>query len=107
MTYLAILPRCAKYASMDRRDNFPVLVVCPTDTAERNWHQAGQEFARPPLLLTTTLARLKQGKVFGQNVWSYYGREETIYPAYPGNNDSRASGSPLAAPRGGPAVGSA
>ena len=107
VSYGAIQPRCAKYASMDRRDDFPVLVVCPTDTAERNWHQAGQEFARPPLLLTTTLARLKQGKVFGQNVWSYYGREETIYPAYPGNNDSRASGSPLAAPRGGPAVGSA
>ena len=84
VSYGAIQPRCAKYASMDRRDNFPVLVVCPTDTAERNWHQAGQEFARPPLLLTTTLARLKQGKVFGQNVWSYYGRPETIYPAYPG-----------------------
>ena len=84
VSYGAIQPRCAKYASMDRRDDFPVLVVCPTDTAERNWHQAGQELDRPPLLLTTTLARLKQGRVFGADVWSFYGQEQTLYPAYPG-----------------------
>ena len=84
-TYLAIQPRGAKYASVHRRDEFPVLVVCPTDTAERNWHIAGQEFDQPPRLLTTTLGRLKKGGgVFGPGVWSCYGRAETIYPAYPG-----------------------
>ena len=79
VSYRAILPRCAKYASAQRRDSFPVLVVCPTDTAECNWHRAGREFDRPPRLLTTTLARLKEGGVFGEQVWSSYGEDATIY----------------------------
>ena len=84
VSYGAVLRRCAKYASVHQRDNFPVLVVCPTDAAERNWHRAGREFDQPPLLLTTTLARLKEGEVFGADVWSFYGEKQTIYPAYPG-----------------------
>ncbi len=77
-SYSAIKPRGEKYGSPHRRDNRPVLVVCVDDVAEKNWHQVGQEFDPPIRMLTTTLNRLKQGKVFGVGVWSYYGNPVTL-----------------------------
>ena len=72
-SYSAVKPRCGKYASKDRRDNHPTLVVCHDDLAEKNFHAAGAEFEPPAMMLTTTLRRLKDGGVFGAGVWSHYG----------------------------------
>ena len=77
-TYGAAKPRCEKYASDDRMEDGPVLVVCHDEEAERNWQRAGAECARPPAMLTTTLRRLKDGGVAGPEVWSHYGLPVTL-----------------------------
>lgn len=77
-SYSAVQPRGEKYGSPHRRDDRPVLVVCVDDVAEKNWRQVGQEFDPPLRMLTTTLSRLKAGRVFGSGVWSYYGSPVTL-----------------------------
>ena len=60
------------YGSDLRRDDYPVLVVCATDRAERNFHAVGRE--RGIRMLTTTVARLRQhGPLGNQECWSHYG----------------------------------
>lgn len=77
-SYSAAKPRCGKYASKDRRDNHPALVVCLDDLAEKNFHAAGAEFEPPAMMLTTTLRRLRDGGVLGAGVWSHYGVPVTL-----------------------------
>ena len=72
-SYSALKPRCGKYGSSHRRDDDPALFVCPDERAERNLHRAAAEFSPKPLILTTTLRRLKVGGVFGTGVWVEYG----------------------------------
>ena len=68
-TYEAVKPRCDKYGSEHRRDNLPVLVACRDDQAEGHFHLAAFHSNRKPQMLTTTLKRLKEGGLFGANVW--------------------------------------
>ena len=77
-TYRAVEPRCNKYGSMDRRDDLPVLIVCRDEQAEENFHSAAAASESPFRLLTTTLARLMRGGIFGPGVWSDYGRPVTL-----------------------------
>ena len=77
-SYLAAKSRCEKYSSEHRRDNFPVLVICPTELAERNFQKAGMACAPPPILLTTTVRRLMSEGLFGPEVWSNYGVPVTL-----------------------------
>ena len=79
-SYLAVLPRCQKYGSEHRRDDFPVLIVCYNDAAEANFRMAGLAVDPPPRMLTTTLRRLKDGEFFGEAVWSHYGVPVTLTP---------------------------
>ena len=79
-TYKAVQPRCSKCGSQERRDNLTVLVVCLDGEAERNFHLAAGDAEYLPKMLTTTLARLKAGGVFGKNVWSRYGQPVTLAP---------------------------
>ena len=79
-SYLAVKPRCDKYGSTARRDDLPVLVVCHNDRAEANFHLAAAESARQPRMLTTTLRRLKEGGLFGTDVWSHHGHPVTLVP---------------------------
>ena len=79
-SYLAVKPRCNKYGSTARGDDLPVMVVCYDDRAEVNFQQAAAESARRPRMLTTTLRRLKEGGVFGTDVWSHYGHPVTLVP---------------------------
>ena len=72
-SYSALKPRCGKYGSEHRRDDDPVLFICPDDRAESNLHRAGAEFAPGPRILTTTLGRLQGRGVFDTGVWSQYG----------------------------------
>ena len=96
----AAKPRCEKYASDQRVDDRPVLVVCHDDEAEKNWKDAAEKIwkdatekirkdaaaqcAQPPeggqklRMLTTTLRRLRDGGVDGPGVWSYYGLPVTL-----------------------------
>ena len=37
-TLRAVRPRCQKYGSQNRRDNFPLFVVCRDEQAERSFH---------------------------------------------------------------------
>ena len=69
-TYGAVQPRCDKYGSKEHLDNLPVLIVCRDDEAEMNFHLAAANLAAPPRMLTTTLSRLKEGGMFGPEVWS-------------------------------------
>lgn len=78
MSYRALKARSAKYASPHRMDDRPVLFVCQTDRAEENLHKAGRDFAQPPRMLSTTLARLKVAGVAGAGVWSRYGEPVTL-----------------------------
>ena len=71
-------PRCEKYGSPERRDDHPVLFICPDGQAERNLHQAGLEVAPDARILTTTLCRLKKHGVFGAGAWSHYGEPVTL-----------------------------
>ena len=82
-SYSALKPRCGKYGSSHRRDDDPALFVCPDERAERNLHRAAAEFSPKPLILTTTLRRLKVGGVFGTGVWVEYGTPVTL--AAPGS----------------------
>ena len=77
-SYSAIKPRCEKYASWDRRDDYPVLVVCHDDRAEENFHKSGSECTPRPKMLTTTLRRLRDARVTGTGVWSDYGVPITL-----------------------------
>ena len=79
-SYLAVKPRCRKYGSTARGDDLPVMVVCYDDRAEKNFQQAAAESGRRPRMLTTTLRRLKEGGVFGTDVWSHYGHPVTLVP---------------------------
>ena len=79
-TYRAVLPRCDKYASEERRDDLPVLIVCRDDKAEGSFHLAADASKTPPRMLTTTLSRLKKGKMFGPEVWSDSGKLVTLAP---------------------------
>ena len=51
-----------------------MLLVLSDDRAERNLHEVGKEFMPHPMILTTTLRRLKDKGPFGSGVWSLYGR---------------------------------
>ena len=77
-SYGALKTRCAKYGSEHRRDDDPVLFICPDDRAERNLHRAAAELAPRPLILTATLRRLKARGVFGTCVWVEYGSPATL-----------------------------
>ena len=70
----ALRPRCEKLASPHRRDRDWVLLVLSDDRAEKNLHEVGKEFMPHPMILTTTLRRLKDKGPFGSRVWSLYGR---------------------------------
>ena len=60
--------KLSAYASLRREDNFPVLVVCATDLAERHFQEAGT--AMDIGLVTTTIARLeKHGGVNNTACW--------------------------------------
>ena len=60
------------FASPLRRDDFPLMVVCANEQAERNFHAAGQRLGIR--MITTTLARLRNHGALGNNLcWSYYG----------------------------------
>ena len=72
-SYGALKPRCAKYNSSHRRDDDPVLFICPHDRAERNLHWATAELAPRPRIFTATLRRLKDWGVFGDGAWVEYG----------------------------------
>lgn len=74
----AARPRCEKYASEERMDDNPVLVVCHDDQAETNWQTAAAECKHPPAMLTTTLKRLWDAGVAGPGVWSHYGLAVTL-----------------------------
>ena len=74
----AAKPRCEKYASEDRLDDGPVLVVCHDDEAERNWQRAAAQCAMLPAMLTATLSRLRVAGVAGPGVWSLYGLPVTL-----------------------------
>ena len=80
VSYADIWPRCKKYGSSQRRDDLPVLVVCRDEEAEKNFHKAAKDSKVPPRMLTTTLGRLKEGSVFGRDVWSQYGVPTTLTP---------------------------
>lgn len=59
-------------ASPLRRDDFPLMVVCANEQAERNFHAAGQRLGIR--MITTTLARLRNHGALGNNLcWSHYG----------------------------------
>ena len=77
-SYGALRPRCKKYNSPHRRDDDPVLFICPHDRAERNLHRAAAELAPRPRILTTTLRRLKDRGMFGDGVWVEYGTPVTL-----------------------------
>ena len=79
-TYMAVKPRCDKYGSDKRMDDLPVLIICRDDQAERNFHLAAAGSDITPLMLTTTLTRLKGGGFFGPGVWSDYGEAVTLAP---------------------------
>ena len=65
------------YDSPLRSDDWPVLVVCRTDRAERNFQQAGLE--KGIRMLTTTIPRLrKYGAVGNLDCWSWYGEPAAI-----------------------------
>ena len=60
-----------------RSNDWPVLVVCRTDLAERNFQQAGLE--KGIRMLTTTIPRLRRhGAVGNTNCWSRYGEPAAI-----------------------------
>ena len=77
-SYGALKPRVAKYWSEHRRDADGALFVLPDDRAERNLHLAASELEPRPMVLTTTLRRLKDHGVLGPGVWSYYGTPVTL-----------------------------
>ena len=65
------------YDSPLRSDDWPVLLVCRTDRAERNFQQAGLE--KGIRMLTTTIPRLrKHGAVGNLDCWSWYGEPAAI-----------------------------
>ena len=65
------------YDSPLRSDDWPVLVVCRTDRAERNFQLAGAE--KGIRMLTTTIPRLsKHGAVGNPDCWSWYGEPVAI-----------------------------
>ncbi len=60
-----------------RSDDWPVLVVCRTDRAERNFQQIGRE--RGVRMLTTTIPRFRRhGAVGNRDCWSRYGEPAAI-----------------------------
>ena len=69
----AFKPRCEKYASEDRRDSNPLLIACRDDRAEINFHRAVAEYAPELRVITSTVRRLREGGVFGENAWEYQG----------------------------------
>ena len=74
----ACAARCAKYASLHRLDDDWLLLVCNDERAEANFHEAGDAYPRTLTMLTTTLRRLRDGGVAGEEVWSYYGARITL-----------------------------
>ena len=60
------------YQSPLRRDDFPLLLACADDEAERVFHVVGRQMGI--LMLTTTIARLRQhGPLGNLECWSLYG----------------------------------
>ena len=74
----ACAARCAKFASEHRLDDDWLLLVCNDERAEANFHEAGDAYPRTLNMLTTTLRRLRDGDVAGEEVWSYYGVPITL-----------------------------
>ena len=60
------------YRTPLRRDDFPLLLACANDDAERVFHAVGRQMGI--LMLTTTIARLRQhGPLGNVKCWSLYG----------------------------------
>ena len=72
----AIEGRFKKYASPNRIDDGPLLVVAYNDDAEDNFHLFGSEYRLR--MLTTTMKGLAESGVFGRGVWSHYGVRTTL-----------------------------
>ena len=79
-TLRAVRPRCQKYGSRNRQDNFPLFVVCRDKRAERSFHLEAASSDSLRRLLTTTLSRLNAGGFFGPGVWFHFGRPERVGP---------------------------
>ena len=59
-------------ASPLRRDDFPLMLACADEQAERNFHAEGQRLGIR--MITTTLARLRDHGALGNGLcWSHYG----------------------------------
>ena len=65
------------YSSDRRQNNWPVLVVCWADSAERAFHEVGREMR--VRMLTTTVERLAEhGPMNNVHCWSSYGHSVII-----------------------------
>ena len=66
----AFQDRCEKYGSPQRRDPWPLLMVCQNDAAERNFHQAVSRYAPGLRGASTTLRRLRDASgPLDEGVW--------------------------------------
>ena len=72
----AIRKRCRRYASPNRLDDYPLLVVAYNERAETNFHLVGKRYGLR--MLTTTMRRLAESGVAGEGVWSHYGAPVTL-----------------------------
>ena len=63
--------KLAGYANPRRQDRFPVLVICRSDSAERNFERIGKEAGLE--VLTTTIGRLEEYGFMAPRCWSMYG----------------------------------
>lgn len=64
------------YLTGNRRNGWPVLVVCRDEVAEKNFWKVGSGLD----MLTTTVARVKRGSGHGQEgVWQRFGESVVIY----------------------------
>ena len=65
------------YLSSARSNSWPLLLVCPSEPAERRYHQVGQE-GGSVAMLTTIPERIKRNGVLHPGCWSQYGRPALI-----------------------------
>ena len=63
--------KLAGYANPRRQDRFPVLVICRSDSAEKNFERIGKEAGLE--MLTTTIGRLEEYGFMDPRCWSMYG----------------------------------